>query len=60
MCEMTPDCNGNVDQLGRCKECGADRLENEPARFSGGAGARTHPVSDEDYRRQMRKIEDKA
>jgi hypothetical protein len=56
MCEMTQDCRGRTGQLGRCKECGADRLNHDYAKFSGGAGARTHPLSDEDYRREMEKL----
>lgn len=60
MCEMTPDCDGTTGQLGRCRECGADSLDHDPARFSGGAGARTQPLSDDDYKRQMRKIEQRA
>jgi hypothetical protein len=60
MCEMTPDCDGRTGQLGRCKECGADRLDHEPARFSGGAGSRRHRLSDDDYRREMSKIEEMA
>ena len=30
------------------------------SRKRGGAGSRTHPLSDEDYRRQMRKLQDMA
>lgn len=31
-------------------------MERNHARFSGGAGVRTHPLSDEDYRREMNKL----
>jgi len=56
MCEMTPDCGGSTGQLGRCRECGADELDHEPAQFSGGAGSLTNPLSDEDYEREMNKL----
>lgn len=45
------------DQLNTCVECGAPKNRHAVARFSGGAGARTHPLSDEDYRREMRKLQ---
>jgi hypothetical protein len=57
MCEMTQDCRGRTGQLGRCKECDADRLDHEPARFTGGAGSLRQPLSDDDYRREMDKLE---
>ena len=44
------------DQLNTCVECGAPKNQHTEARFSGGAGARTHPLSDEDYKRQMDKL----
>jgi hypothetical protein len=56
MCEMTQDCRGRTGQLGRCKECGADQFQHEPAKFSGGAGSLRQPLSDEDYRREMEKL----
>ena len=31
--------------------------ENDYPKFSGGAGSRTHPLCDEDYRAEMRKLE---
>lgn len=34
--------------------------ERDFPRRTGGAGARTHPLSDEDYRRQRRKLEQMA
>jgi hypothetical protein len=50
------DGNHNFGQAGRCQRCGIDRADTTHARFSGGAGARTHPLSDEDYRRQRDKL----
>lgn len=46
----------NYGQGGRCRECGIDRADTTHSRFSGGAGATTHPLSDEDYRREMDKL----
>lgn len=54
--------NGDHDfgQASRCRECNADRADTTTARFSGGAGSTTHPLSDEDYRREMDKLTAKA
>ena len=57
MCDMTNGCDGQTGQLGRCKQCGEDRLDHEPDRFTGGAGSRTQPLSDEDYRKEIEKLE---
>lgn len=59
MCEVTPDCDGRMMQ-GKCTDCGAFPSDDDPASFTGGAGSRTHPLSDEDYRRQRRKLERRA
>lgn len=47
----------DFDQLNTCVECGAPKHRHTQAQFTGGSGARTHPLSDEDYRRQRRKLE---
>jgi hypothetical protein len=61
MCDMNPNCDSDrLDQTGVCADCGSDPKQRPMARFSGGAGARTHPLSDEDYRRQRRKLERRA
>lgn len=59
MCDYTIDCDGRMIQ-GACSDCGAHPQADDYARFSGGAGARTHPLSDEDYRREMEKLTAKA
>lgn len=58
MAQETPDVceNHDWDQTLCCKVCGTYKHDHTPARFSGGAGVRTHPLSDEDYRREMRKL----
>lgn len=56
-------CGGdhNFGQGGRCSECGIDRADTYPdEKRTGGAGARTHPTTDREYREQMRKLQDKA
>jgi hypothetical protein len=45
------------DQLNTCVECGAPKHRHTQAQFTGGAGAKTQPLSDEDYHRQMRKLQ---
>lgn len=45
------------DQLNTCVECGAPKHNTQRARRSGGAGSLTQPLSDEDYKRQRRKLE---
>jgi len=45
------------DQLNTCVECGEPKHNHQTARRSGGAGSLTAPLSDEDYRRQRRKLE---
>lgn len=44
------------DQLNTCVECGAPKNEHKQARFSGGAGVKRQALSDEDYRRQLKKL----
>jgi len=44
------------DQLNTCVECGAPKHNHETARRSGGAGSRRQPLSDEDYKSQIRKL----
>lgn len=45
------------DQLNTCVECGTPKNATPRSRKTGGAGSLTQPLSDEDYRRQMRKLE---
>lgn len=52
--------NGNHDygQAGRCKRCSALRANETPdEKRTGGAGARTHPTTDREYREAMRQLE---
>lgn len=56
-------CEGEHDfgQGGRCRACGIDRADTYPdEKRTGGAGARTHPLTDNEYSRQMRKLVEKA
>ncbi len=59
--EMPESCaNDNHDfgQAGRCQECGIDRADTYPdERRTGGAGSRTHPLTDREHSRQLRKLE---
>lgn len=45
------------DQLNTCVECGEPKNPMPESRRTGGAGSLTAPLSDEDYRRQRRKLE---
>ncbi len=45
------------DQLNTCVECGTPKNDTTMSRFSGGAGASRSQLSDEDYSRQMRKLQ---
>lgn len=56
MCDMTEGCDGRLDQTNRCETCGEDALDYDPATFSGGAGSRSQPLSDDDYRAEMEKL----
>jgi hypothetical protein len=61
MCDLQPNCDGRFGQAGRCDDCGGLRgANNQRPRFSGGAGSRTHPLPDREYRRQMRKLIERA
>lgn len=50
------DGDHDWDQTNRCRDCDVYKHDTGEARFSGGAGARTHPLSDEDYQRQLDKL----
>jgi hypothetical protein len=55
-------CDGDhsFGQGGRC-ECGMHRADLTPEpRRTGGLGARTHPLTDREYREQRRKLERRA
>lgn len=46
-------------QLGRCQECGHDRVDESRGwedRRSGGAGSLTQPLTNGEYQREMRKL----
>lgn len=50
----------NFGQAGRCKDCGIDRVDTANhgrSRRTGGAGSRTQPLTDEEYREQMKKLQ---
>jgi len=49
--------NHDYDQTGRCRGCGFDRADSWDSwenRRSGGAGSRTHALTNGEYRDQMR------
>jgi hypothetical protein len=57
MCDINPKCDSNdIDQLGTCVGCGTHPNAAPDARRTGGAGARTQPLSDEEYRWEMKKL----
>lgn len=61
MNEDVPDVcehgNHEFEQGGRCRVCGIDRVDTLPTdRRTGGAGARTNPCTDREYRKAMREI----
>jgi hypothetical protein len=60
--EIPDEClNDNHDfgQAGRCKRCNVDRVDTATSwedRRSGGAGSRTHALTNGEYREQMEKL----
>jgi len=51
--------NHDFDQTGRCRGCGHDRADTARGwedRRSGGAGSRTHALTNGEYREQMEKL----
>jgi len=62
MREDVPDVceegNHEFKQGGRCRVCGIDRADTiQTERRTGGAGARTQPLSDKGYRRRIMMLE---
>ena len=52
-----PSCDGSM-YYDTCQECG--HRETPPtSQRTGGAGSLTHPLSDEDYKREMKKLTDR-
>lgn len=60
--EIPDDClndDHDYDQTGRCNECGVYRTDTADGwgdRKTGGAGSRTHALTNEEYREQMEKL----
>ena len=51
--------NHDFDQTGRCRDCNMDRAATADSwgeRRTGGAGSRTHALTNDEYREQLRKI----
>ena len=47
----------DFDQTGRCRRCNFDRVDTvNHGRRTGGAGSLTHPLTDEEYRKEMDKL----
>jgi len=55
--------NHDFGQAGRCKRCGIDRVNTAvrdwEQRRSGGAGSRTHAMTNREYREQMKKLQER-
>lgn len=55
--ECCPAGSHDFGQAGRCKQCGIDRADTYPdERRTGGAGVTTAPLTDTQYRREIRKL----